>query len=89
METTGNCAIALHAVDPEFLHKGRQGWPQNQLPILRLDSLGTNPCQKQAREVPERELVVSAGNHDELVRAILALVLLPVPRIGAGQRAER
>ena len=76
-------AAAAVAVDPEFLHERRQGWSKNQLAVLGLDGLGTNPCQKQAGEISEWELVVSTGNHDELVRDFLEFVLQPVPWISA------
>ena len=62
---------------------------QHQHPASGLHSFGAEPRQEQARQIAERELVVPTGNHDELVRAVNALVLVAVAGVAPGQRAQR
>ena len=44
-------------------------------------------ASRQAGYVSEWQAVISSSDHDELVRAVDALVLMPVAGVGAGQAA--
>ena len=84
----GVCFAVTAGRPPRVRMKSESDFPRtsSRLPVFTA-SVHTQASNRRGR-LPKGELVIPGDRHDELVGAVDALVLVPVPGIRAGQAAQ-